>query len=145
MQHMVSLVQLGVLRSVCAGCELHCNSPPAHTLLKTPSCTKDTICCICKGNCKFCCSWRWAYRPETCRAKINKYLHQVGNWLLFQTKCKVQPSKIWFRRLYFLKCTHARPDKQMIHVWLVIAYKEGQYLNVRFYLPECHDKARSRN
>ena len=27
-------------------------------------------------------------------AKINKYLHQVGNWLLFQTKCKVHPSKI---------------------------------------------------
>ena len=32
--------------------------------------------------------------PETFRAKINEYLHQVGNWLLFQTKCKVQPSEI---------------------------------------------------
>ena len=85
MQHMVSLVQLGVLRSVRAVGELHCNSPPARTLLKTPSCTKDTIFCICKGNYKFYCSWRWAYRPETCRAKINKYLHQVGNWLLSQT------------------------------------------------------------
>ena len=42
----------------------------------------------------FYCSWRWAYRPETCRTKINKYLHQVGNWLLFQTKCKVQLSII---------------------------------------------------
>ena len=28
--------------------------------------------------------WWWvALLPETCRAKINKYLHQVGNWLLF--------------------------------------------------------------
>ena len=44
---------------------------------------QDTICCICKGNYKFYCSWRWAYKPETCRAKINKYLHQVGNWLLY--------------------------------------------------------------
>ena len=49
----------------------------------------------------FYCSWRWAYKPETCRAKINKYLHQVGHWLLFQTKCKVQPSKkqaVWSYR-----------------------------------------------
>ena len=28
---------------------MQCNSPPARTLLKTPSCTKDTMCCICKG------------------------------------------------------------------------------------------------
>ena len=100
MQHIVSLVQLGVLRSVRAGGVLHCNTPPARTLLKTPSCTKDTICCICKGNYKFYCSWRWAYKPETCRAKINKYSHQVGNWLLFQTICKVQPSKM-FLLLHF--------------------------------------------
>ena len=65
--------------STCFG---QCNTPPARTLLKTPSCTKDTICCICNGNYKFYCSWRWAYKPETCRAKINKYLYQVGNWLL---------------------------------------------------------------
>ena len=65
---------------------LQCNSPPARKLLKTPSCTKDTICCICKGNYIFYCSWRWAYKAETCRAKINKYLHQVGNWLLFIPK-----------------------------------------------------------
>ena len=58
MQHMVSLVQLGVglEESVCAGGELHCYSPPARTLLKTPSCTKDTIRCICKRNYKFYCS-----------------------------------------------------------------------------------------
>ena len=29
MQHMVSLMQLGVLRSVRAGGVLHCNTPPA--------------------------------------------------------------------------------------------------------------------
>ena len=82
-------------------CQWQRNAPPARTLLKTPSCTKDTIWCICKGNYKFYWSWRWAYKPETCRAKINKYLHQVGHWLLFQTKCKVQPSKkqaVWSYR-----------------------------------------------
>jgi len=52
MQHIVSLVQLGVLRSVRAGGVLHRNTPPARIS---------------------------AYKPETCRAKINKYLHQVGN------------------------------------------------------------------
>ena len=33
--------------------------------------------------------------PEKFRAEINEYLHQVGNWLLFQTKCKVQPSETY--------------------------------------------------
>jgi len=31
---------------------------------------QDTTCCICKGNYKFYCSWRWSCKPETCRAKI---------------------------------------------------------------------------
>jgi hypothetical protein len=59
-----------------------CNTPPARTLLQTPSYTKDAICCICKRNyifycytkdaicciCKinyiFYCSWRWACSPK---------------------------------------------------------------------------------
>jgi hypothetical protein len=44
----------------------------------------------------------------------------------------------------FLKCTHARPCKQMMYVCLVKAYKAGQYLNIRLYVPECHEKARIR-
>ena len=117
MQHMVSLVQLGVLRSVRAGGELQCNSPPARTLLKTPSCTKDTIRCICKGNYKFYCSWRWAYRPETFRAKLNKYLHQVGNWLLwfsvlrkfFNTRLQLLP---------FSKYYHRKATLNILNIWL---------------------------
>ena len=52
-----------------------------HSSGPTPNYTKDTICCICKGNCNIHCSWRWAYKPETCRAErtqVNTQLHQVG-------------------------------------------------------------------
>ena len=53
MQHMVSLVQLGVgleeyvcwWRGALATRHQH-----THSSRPTPSCTKDTICCICKGN-----------------------------------------------------------------------------------------------
>ena len=69
---------------------------------------------------KFYCSWRWAYKPETCRAKINKYLHQVGNWLLFQTKCKVQPSKI---RCMLHEVTSKHVEKNNKLVWMHCVHK----------------------
>ena len=34
-----------------------------HSSRRTPSYTKDTICCICKGNYNIHCSWRWACKP----------------------------------------------------------------------------------
>ena len=52
-----------------------------HSSTPAPNYTKDTICCIFKGNYNIHCSWRWAYKPETCRAErtqINTQLHQVG-------------------------------------------------------------------
>ena len=52
-----------------------------HSSGPTPNYTKDTICYICKRNYNMHCSWRWACKPETCRAKrtqINTQLRQVG-------------------------------------------------------------------
>jgi len=52
---------------------LHCSATRhqhTHSSRPTPSYTKDTICCICKGNYNIYCSWRWAYKLETCRAKV---------------------------------------------------------------------------
>ena len=62
---------------------------------------------------------------ETCRAKINEYLHQVGNWLLFQTKCKVQPPET-IRKCFVID-------------WLVIfiCYNTSGCKNIKFILSAC--------
>ena len=60
--------------------------------------------------------------PETCRAKINKYLHQVGNWLLLsqvfvfgkEMILKPPPRKVWAACHYF----YTRVWKWLCPKWL---------------------------
>ena len=77
---------MSVLRSVCAGGVLQCTATRhqhTHSSRPTPNCTKDTICCICKRNYNNHCSWRWTYKPETCRAEVNKY-SVASSWKLIR-------------------------------------------------------------
>ena len=105
MQHMVSLVQLGVGPEdcVCWWCvALQCNTPAVqhatntHTPQDRHLTTPRTPYAVHVRNYNIHRSWRWACKPETCRAEstqINTQLRQVGKLiynsehLLVLTRC----------------------------------------------------------
>ena len=89
---------LGVAMCRSWGVCVHTHSPGP-----TPSYTKDTICCICKEIVNIHCSWRWAYKPETCRAErtqINTQLHQSGKSFHISNQNQGKTTQ-WFTMFFY--------------------------------------------
>ena len=77
----------------------------AYGVLGAARCRSWGVCALhCKGNYKFYCSWRWACKPEACRAKINKYcIKLVINSYLNQMQGTTIQNTFYVQWRYFRK------------------------------------------